>query len=314
MIRVTQVSSTSAELPSAWHYTLGGQRVVFQSRIQALDAYEEGPASDRYAGLLKSLGAASTKKLSEAHHHYTGLAPFAGGLKEIQCWHHLGYYQLNVQGKPVCTVDVENKHIHVLNDSPFDERLNLEIVTGPAMMLLMAAEGTFTLHGGAIQIAGNDASRVVAFIAESGTGKSTLSADAGAAWPQLADDMLPLSRGNEDERGFLVHGYPQLKLDQAAPEHRIDSKHRLAALFRLSPIPADAIGFRHINKSEALLQVVRHTVAAKLFDEYTMRRHARFARELCLAVPMLEVEYPRDLARLPELQQQIMQAVDRVLL
>jgi hypothetical protein len=56
---------------------------------------------------------------------------------------------------------------------------------------------------------------------------------------------------------------------------------------------------------QAMLQVVRHTVAAKLFDATTLREHARFAKKVSSLVPVIEVSYPRDLDKLDQLRHSI---------
>ena len=70
-------------------------------------------------------------------------------------------------------------------------------------------------------------------------------------------------------------------------------------------MPSNSISFSVLPRVQAMLQIVRHTVAAKLFDTDTLREHARFAKKVSTLVPVVEVSYPRDLDKLDYLRQSI---------
>ena len=84
------------------------------------------------------------------------------------------------------------------------------------------------------------------------------------------------------------------------------------ALFRLRSEPSKQIEFRRLEKTEAMLQIVRHTVAAKLFNRAMMKDHARFAKRLSTAVPIFEVSYPRNIEELPRLREAIARQINEV--
>jgi len=308
MIRITRQGGLATEQKEvAHHYSIGGHRVVFDTRVNTLQKFSEGHATLRYSELLGGLPDPVELSSDNAKLQYQGLAPFDQAQREIRCWIQNNNFQLDLEGKPVCRVDLDKKHIRLLSPKPFDDRLNLEIVTGPALMIALAARGVYGLHAGAI-LAERGA---VGFIAESGVGKSTLSSSAEPDWRQLCDDIMPLEQ-TVDQEGYtyFLHDFPQLKLPNSVAPTRPRGETQLGALIRLNAVESREIKFSRLKKAEALLQIVRHTVAAKLFDRSMMKHHVRFAKRLSTSVPMFEVSYPRDLDRLGELRSAILETVN----
>jgi hypothetical protein len=284
--------------------------VVFDSSVDSLQAFSEGLATVRYSELLSRLPALIPLDSSNSRMRYSGLAPLCGELLELVCWSQGSIFQIDVQQRPVCRIDLISSHIELIDAGSYDERLNLEIVTGPAMMLMLANQGIYSLHGGAVKTK----SAVAGFIAESGVGKSTLSAGGGSDWLQLCDDIMPLQRYFENAgQQFFLEDYPQLKLPGHIADLRPAGRAQVEVVFRLNPEPSDEIKFRRMEKTEAMLQIVRHTVAAKLFNRTMMKDHARFAKRLSTAVPMFELSYPRDMERLTELRLTITEHMESVL-
>ena len=311
MIRVvSQINSIidANQAVDAYHYKIAGQQLVFQSRVGALKHFEIGPVSSSYQEILSNrkvhyerLSASNAKLI------YYGSAPFQNKIQDVRYWRmkHLG--QVDVGGLPICQIDFSEDQISLLNMNSFDDRLNLEVITGPAFISLLAKQDVYCLHAGAVTTAAGN----IALIAESGTGKSTLSAHSsngvgGYDWAQIADDILPLTIDRTNTKSaYLFPDFPQLKLPNAIAENHAVKNNKLDFILRLNPTPTETIGFRPILGAESMLQLVRHTVAAKLFGDSVMRRHARFSRNVSLASPMFEVSYPRDLDALPDLRKTI---------
>jgi len=101
--------------------------------------------------------------------------------------------------------------------------------------------------------------------------------------------------------------FPQLKLPNATIDgfNIKDNRFEVNTLFRLSETASDDIVFTELNQQKAMLQIIRHTVAAKLFDNQQLQRHMAFAKKLASKVPMFELSYPRDLSQLSQLQDTI---------
>jgi hypothetical protein len=309
MIRVTKPLDNSQPAAnaslSAHHYSIGTMRVVFQSPVASLDAYCEGAASVIYNDLLTKLPAPKLLSTENAQLRYRGEAPFAGKMCLVECWGEGHLVQIDVAGQACCSVDLMGLHIHLRNHNAFDERLNLEVVTGPAMMLMLAHRGIYSLHAGCVKTPyGN-----IALIAESGAGKSTLSTHVDHNWSQLADDILPLDIVVTEESSkhrFNLCRYPQLKLPNARTQEQIRSGAQLDLLIRLRAEPAAKIEFMPMPKTAALLEVIRHTVAARLFDNQMMRQHVRFAKRLVKTTPVVELAYPRNIEQLPALREHVL--------
>ena len=304
MIRVTSTRVTTAG-SGAHHYRLAGQPVVFESRVAALDAYCIGPASEPFNELLSHVGECEVLTDNNATVAYQGFAPIDQQQREVTLRRSAHRAQVDLDGVPVCQIDFNEGHLHLLGDQSFDERANLEVVTGPALVLLLTQADVYCLHAGCVATSvGN-----IAIIAESGSGKSTLSNDAGTLWQQVSDDILPVGfSGDSSTCPLLLPDFPQLKLDRAEVKSRPKVGMSLDYLLRLSPQPAKEIEFVELGRKEAMLEVVRHTVAAKLFDSERLRKHAEFARRISREVPVLEMRYPRKKKQLPELRMRLVDA------
>lgn len=319
MIRVTnqRVGDTTEELPMAYHYVIAGQRLVFQNQVPALDAFNQGTASKQFSEMMlvsskmpvTFLG--KHKPKDDLLHvqpsvvgelQYEGKAQFTGAFRDVEYWRYKDIAQINVDQEPVCQVHFKENQIRVLNDRPFDEPLNLEVVTGPALILLLAEFEIYCLHAGAVSTAAGN----VAFVAESGAGKSTLSAHVNDAWQQISDDILPLNVGVKGQNIEIQSDFPQLKLKNATVQvNPFPRSQRLDFIIRINPTPSDEITFRLVSRTDALLQVIRHTVGARLYDKVAMKIHSKFAKRFTGRVPMIELSYPRDKEQLPELREKI---------
>ncbi|MCA9951803.1 MAG: hypothetical protein KDE48_19260, partial [Anaerolineales bacterium] len=173
-----------------------------------------------------------------------------------------------------------------------------EAVLGPALSLALALQGVFCLHASAVAISG----QVVAFVGESGWGKSTLAAFLhGDNWQFVADDVLPLEVGEEGTT--CLPNFPQLKLS-AAQQWPLASPQRLplTAVYLLTTptVQNSKVEIQPLSPLEATLALVRHTVATKLFDKQLLTQHLAFCSGIARHVPVKRLAYPRVYARLPE--------------
>lgn len=312
MIRITKTAAaqlkSDAEL-GAHHYQMATQEVIFQGRVESLSAYLNASASTTSECALDRLVTPTLLSKETAQLRYHGEAPFAGKLQEVHCWYQGQIIQLDIAGQPACGIDLENQHIHLFSAGDFDERQNLELVTGPAMMLVLAAQGIYCLHAGCVATPMG----TIALMAESGVGKSTLSAHCDTAWRQLADDILPLQLvGAGNQYQALLGQYPQLKLNNAQVAQPAGEALQLDLLVRLVKQPVSQVECKPLTKPAGMLQVIRHTVAAKLFTDQMLRAHTHIAKRLTSRVPIIEVAYPRDISLLPQLRKQLTDYLESV--
>ncbi len=296
----------SAIVATAHHYVLAGQPVVFESKVSALESYYIGPASRQFSELLTHFSGPDLLNATNAELKYTGQAPLYEQVRKVEFWRSGARAQVNVDGRAICQLDFEESHIHLLSSGSFDDRLNLEVIVGPALVLLLAQMDIYCLHAGAVTTpVGN-----LAIVAESGVGKSTLSAHRDGLWQQLSDDILPIML-LPSLKPELLPDYPQLKFTNAAVPDCPKGDQSLDFLIRIDPQPGDAFVLKEIKQQPAMLQIVRHTVAAKLFDAPAMEQHTLFAKNVANEVPMLELSYPRKLSQLPQLRMQIIEELAR---
>jgi len=232
---------------------------------------------------------------------YIGKAPFESKLRVVHFWRSGDRAQLDIGGVPSCQIDFSQLHIHILNHQSLGTGLNLELIMGPALVLLQAQCQTYCMHAGAVD---TPVGRI-GIIAESGAGKSTLSRHVDKHWSQVSDDILPLSINEAEKLINVLPDFPQLKLANNLVVDSPKKNQPLDYLLRISPEPSESIGFTELSRRPAMLQVVRHTVAAKLFDSSILRQHAHFAKRVSSFVPMIEISYPRDIDQLDHLRASI---------
>jgi hypothetical protein len=169
-------------------------------------------------------------------------------------------------------------------------------------MVLLAASGIFALHASAVAVDG----RLVALPGSSGTGKSTLAAAPG--WQRVADDTLPLAWTAGGVQA--LPRYPQLKLGGLL--EGLPPSWPLAAVVRLDrrPGPGGVIRVQRLAPRPATATLLRHTVAAALFDPVLLAAHLDFATTVTARLPVFELDYPSDLGRLPEVRAAVAEALD----
>lgn len=178
---------------------------------------------------------------------------------------------------------------------------------GPAFWLSQAGEGLWGWHASAALWGG----RLALFLGTSGQGKSTLAAHlAQAGWQAAADDLMPVSW---DAGGLCAWPrYPQLKWPpEAQAGLSLPSQLAAAAVYVLGE-DADEPAVRRLQGAAALLPLVRHTVAARLFNAAELRAQMDFCAQVAGQTPVFALRYPRQLAALPALADLLRAHLDRV--
>lgn len=162
-----------------------------------------------------------------------------------------------------------------------------ECTLGAPLIVALALRDCWFLHAAAVAI--DDRAAVIA--GSSGSGKSTLAArlNRRQGWHRIADDLVAL----RFDEGSLVatSDYPQLKLPASSQSRQ--GPVRVDTIYLLRPAAAgERFGVRKIEKSEKLIALARHGVAARLFPAGLLDRHLAFCRAAAEAVNMVEVTYP----------------------
>jgi hypothetical protein len=214
-------------------------------------------------------------------------------------------YLLDVEGVGELGVSADGRQVVQLSQQGSPDRDSVvETMLGPGLVLALAIKGTWSWHAAAI-LAGRQA---VIFLGESGSGKSTLAAYLGRAeqdaWQRLADDVLPLRLAGAGPR-VLPH-FPQLKvppLEQPGPAQ--PETLPLGAIYVLAESEAAEPQIAALAMQEATLALVRHTVAARLFDQELLADHLAFCARLAASVPVRRLRYQRSFDSLPRVGQAI---------
>lgn len=174
----------------------------------------------------------------------------------------------------------------VVDPAPGVEEQQLRLlILGPALAVLLHQRGLLVLHASAVNVAG----KVVAFVGESGQGKSTTAAALYAAGHSVvADDVMAVQVDARGGRPIVFPGFPQLKLwpEAAAsslgdtPETlpqihpRMDKRaRRVVRQFPSSSLPLSRIyildegetnEIEPLRPQDALMQLIGHSYCAGL--------------------------------------------------
>lgn len=187
---------------------------------------------------------------------------------------------------------------------------------GPVLAHLLWQRDVFTLHASVLGVSGHH----VAFVGVSGEGKSTTAAALERHGHTLVcDDVAAL-----DQAGRVLPGFPRMRLyedvlrgvgDEPSahpPVHsQIDKRSKRVARFARAPVELERIfvlatgddfAVLPIAPQAAMLELMRHTFCAHQYAPlYGFKQHMERAAALARTVPVLRLERPKDLARLPDL-------------
>jgi hypothetical protein len=207
-----------------------------------------------------------------------------------------------------------------------DRREILSLILGPFIAIIMHQRGRLVLHASAVEIDGG----VIAFIADSGVGKSTTAAAFMAAgYPVVSDDLLPVSL--DVEGAPRVHaGSPQIKLWPEAIEAighdpeglprvigprdkrvlGVDERFTASLALPLRAIyvlrAADELAIIDLAPNQALIELARNSYVAPLIDRMgDSRRHFLQIAELARRVPVRVIERPGRLELLGEIVERV---------
>lgn len=297
-------TQNTSDWSQAQVYRFAGHSVLFQTPCAVLKNFHLEEASVELVVGASMAAQAHLDRIpaeEKAPLVYQGPAPFGERQRDVSYRRDADYATIEFEGDLVCEIDFAHSHIHLIREGGFANLVNVELVTGPAMLIILANLKCYCLHASAVSTRAG----TVAITGESGTGKSTLGWHAGEGWQQLADDILPVFYDKVNRVVQLSTDFPQLKLEGSMAPGLELGKAKVDFVLRLNPKPAKTIQFKELSRPEAMLQFVRHTVASKLFDQKMMQHHSKFAEYVAKRVTFLELSYPRDLLALTELREAI---------
>lgn len=237
---------------------------------------------------------------------YDGDGWIGGRLRRVHAESTGDGYLLRVEGGAGLRLSADGRRVECLDPAvPLAERL--ELALGPGLVLALALDGVYCLHAAAAQRDDARGGQAIVFVGPSGAGKSTLAAhlDRRPGWRRLADDILPIAVDDAGSVAALPH-FPQLKLDSVArnlgagdPPERVD----LTAIVELGEDET----IRHLPSQgvDAVLLLIRSTVAARLFPRSLLAEHLEVCRRIAARVEVGQLLYPRRLDALSEVEERL---------
>lgn len=193
--------------------------------------------------------------------------------------------------------------------------------------LVLSMQGKLVIHASAVEVGGG----AVAFVAESGTGKSTLAAAfATRGHPFLSDDGLvvearadgysalpshPSLRLWEDSRRALVGpcaasgpGLPYTSKRQILADDALafcGQARILKRAYFLGDGRAETVTFERMAAAKATIEWIRYSFLLDLKDPTLLATHFDAVASLTVRVPCYRLDYPRQFDRLPEVREAI---------
>jgi hypothetical protein len=197
--------------------------------------------------------------------------------------------------------------VEPVSDLESADELNLiPFILGPVMALMLHQRGFLVLHGSAVNVShgtvqSNDLPSAVAFLGHRGNGKSTTAIHLYVeGYPLVADDILAI-KFNPEGKPVVYPGYPHVRLSDEAyhqvrdrtdiltPIRTLAGKVFCDASYQFSPepvhleriyviekIPKDeggSTGISVLKSQENLIDLIRHSVANRIFQHTTQQEN-----------------------------------------
>lgn len=229
---------------------------------------------------------------------FDGLGLIVDGQHRVVCRVSAAGYRLAMDGIGAYRIAPDGGRIAEVSADPrCDPEMRAMAALGAPLILALALRGIFCLHA---SVAAFD-KKLMAFIGESGQGKSTLAGylncEGGPEWRRVIDDTLPIAPPTDDGATALPH-FPQLKLpDEMQPSRLVPERMPLRAVYVLENGAEAAIA--PLRRSQAALALAAQTVGGRLFGPELLATHLTFCAELVGRVPVRRLMYPRSFDALP---------------
>lgn len=181
--------------------------------------------------------------------------------------------------------------------------LDREIMLGPALVLALAMQKTWCLHGSAAVFG----TQAFVFLGESGQGKSTLasylSSNASSDWQLMADDILPVTMEQSGLTGW-PH-FPQLKLPlDAQPGPNWPEQMPIGKICVLvSANKDDEPDLQPLSGMDTMRVFLSHTAGTRLFDDTLLEKHLAFCAKAVEYVSIHQLTYPHSRTALPKVRE-----------
>ena len=227
-------------------------------------------------------------------------------------WDDIGQVQIS-DGKTVVVSPIANLDgSDGVNIIPF--------LLGPIMAILLHQRGFLVLHGSSVR-RNNSA---IAFLGHRGNGKSTTAINLYKnGYPLVTDDILAV-KFSEEGLPVVYPGYPHVRLGKDSYEHVKDDTGILTPLktivgkifcdasygFSTKPVilekiyvieKADEMGISVLKSQENLIDLIRHSVANRIFQKSAQKENLRACAQLVNNVNIHRLEIAHSFNNIPEL-------------
>ena len=182
------------------------------------------------------------------------------------------------------------------SQEPFSA-LEREILAGPAMVLALALRDVWSLHASAAIF--ND--HMIAFLGESGQGKSTLAAylSQNPGWRLAADDILPATI--ESSGAVVWPRFPQLKLaTNTQPGIHLPEQLPLKVICVLTPAEPDRMPeLQKISGAQTAQALLSHIAGTRMFNTALLAKHLAFSTQAAQQITAYRLIHPHRRDTLP---------------
>ena len=273
-------------------YRIAGNTIVSDYKFPGLEPYltEKPQVPEDRDGTLPTVNFGDFSSAEIIHH-----GPGWIGNKNREVVHQQSDLAslITISGIGQFMISKGGKHIWQVEQSPASTaELLLDAFLGPALILALAFRGVWCLHASAILIG----EKAVAFLGESGRGKSTLAWYLGKSpamnGQQIGDDILPVAIAGQQVVAYPHFPQRKLKADEQ-PVHFVGEEVQLASTYILRQVDEPSIEAKidPISPQAASLAFLRHTVGARLFDRVILTEHLKFCTRLAEVCPAQGLTY-----------------------
>ncbi|MGI6483761.1 MAG: hypothetical protein ACOX08_10910 [Methanobacterium sp.] len=225
----------------------------------------------------------------------------------------------------------EGKQVTVEAIADLDDSSEINIIPfllGPVMSLLLHQRGFLILHGSSVKIN----HEAVCFLGHCGNGKSTTAINLYTkGYPLVTDDILAI-KFREDGLPLVYPGYPHVRLgedsyhqvkdntDILTPIKTLAGKVFCDASHKFSPEPVilkriyvlektDKMGITRLKSQETIIDLIRHSVANRIFQHTTQKENLIHCAQLINKVNVRKLEISHSY---PDIQQLISMVEDDI--
>lgn len=281
------------------YYHLVGEKIYFSGQVDELEIFA---VNDREQPLSLPLSFSPPETLPVCAKHWMD-----GEERKLEAWYTPSGILLKTSGGSDffiapngVSISKTDKDLAQQGRNVFQHRLSdldRSILLGPALILSLALRGIWSLHASAVRF--NEQS--IAFLGESGQGKSTLAAylSASSGWQRVADDILPVTIAAENILAW-TH-FPQLKLGtNEQPALNLPESLPLNHICLLVSAASDVMPrLEKMSQGDAVKALLSHTAGTQIFDAALLAQHLQFAAQVAIKIPVYRLIHPHRRDTLP---------------